>query len=42
MLAVDQAGTVLLQTDMANAFRDYGQITAAVNGAASAYREIFG
>jgi hypothetical protein len=42
MLAVDQAGMVLLQTDMANAFRDYGQITAAVNGAASAYREIFG
>jgi len=41
-LAVDQAGTVLLQTDIANAFRDYAQTSAAVNGAAGAYREMFG
>jgi len=42
MLAVDQMGAVLQRTDFANAASNYAQTAAAINGAASSYREIFG
>ena len=42
MLAVDQMGSVLQSGDFANAAKDIVQTSAAMNGAAAAYREIFG
>ena len=42
MLSVDQMGAVLQANDLVNAVKDFAATSAAMNGAAAAYREIFG